>query len=394
MKRPLPAFLGACAALFLLAAAPAGETRHTVQEGETLNGIANRAGVKASAIAKANGLKPPYPVRVGQVLDIPRETVVETVHMVRAGETLNGIANRAGVTPSALAEANGLKPPYPVRVGQKLAIPGKGGAGADRAAAGTQASPAPAIQAPQADEGYLVTPGETLNGIANRTGVPRSVIAQANNLTKPYVVKVGQKLHIPRQRVHTVAEGDTGFGISFEYGVPYDQILTANGLPKDTVLKPGQKLVIPAMVALPESSTPARTEAVKPPESDFRWPLTGAVLNRFDLQAPGGGHRGIDIEASVGQPVFAARAGQVIFAGEEPVRYGKMVVIEHDGQWYSAYGHLSSISVRKGEKVKAGDTVGHAGSTGVATQPELHFELRQANKPVDPLTKLRPPPAP
>ncbi|OCC25673.1 hypothetical protein MB02_01330 [Croceicoccus estronivorus] len=369
-----------------MAASPAEESRHTVQDGETLNGIANRAGVPASAVAKANGLKPPFAVRVGQVLVIPRDASTETTHVVQAGETLNGIANRAGVSSSALAAANALKPPFPVRLGQRLTIPRK-------RAAGSPTTQDQRAARPGGTGDYIVQPGETLNGIANRAGVPRIAIIEANGLAAPYVVKTGRKLRIPHQHVHTVTEGDTGFGISFAYGVPYDQILTANGLAADTVLKPGQKLVIPALVAQPDSAK-ASDSAPARPDNGFRWPLTGAILSSFDPQAPGGGHKGIDIDTSVGAPVAAAKAGRVIYAGEEPIRYGKMIVIEHEGQWYSAYGHLSSIAVQKGTNVATGDMIGHAGSTGAAIQPELHFELRHKNQAVDPMTQLGPPPAP
>jgi len=270
----------ACAAFALVAASPAEETRHTVKDGETLNGIANRAGVPASAIIKANGLKPPYPVRVGQVLEIPRSENAKpkpkpastatspapaagsATHVVKDGETLNGIANRAGVSATALADANKLKPPYALRTGQKLIVPGKSGQKPAKPA--PSSAPAPASSGPATDDGevYVVKDGETFNGIANRTGIPRSVLAQANGLTAPYVVKSGQKLVIPRQKVHVVANGETGFGISFKYGVPYEDILTANGLPKDSVLKPGQKLVIPALV---DSKLPATAPAASAP---------------------------------------------------------------------------------------------------------------------------------
>ena len=307
----------ACALFLLAAAAPAQETRHRVRDGETLNGIAHRAGVSPGAIARANGLKKPFAVRTGQVLIIPRE------------------ADRKGPIPGAV---------------------------------------------------HVVREGETLNGIANRAGVPKGAVIAANGLTPPYVVKTGQKLRIPRQRVHIVAAGETGLGIANRHGVPYAEILTANNLPRDAVLKPGQKLLIPAMIP-PAQSEHATAPAARAAPA-FAWPLQGRVLSPFDPAAPGGGHRGIDIEASVGQPVKAAKGGQVVFADEEPVRYGKLIVLRHDGGWISAYGHLSSVAVRKGERVGAGETIGHAGSTGDAGQPKLHFELRRGNHPVDPLGQL------
>lgn len=389
----------ACAALLLVAASPADETRHTVKDGETLNGIANRAGVSASAVIKANKLTPPYAMRAGQVLVIPRDKAVAatpaskgssptsgSTHTVKDGETLNGIANRAGVSADALAKANRLTQPYAVRSGQKLVIPRKTAAApAPKPASSADTSGAPI----RAGDTHVVKPGETFNGIATRAGIPRSVLAQANGLSKPYVVRNGQKLRIPRQKSHIVADGETGLGIANRYGVPYDAILTANGLSKGAAIRTGQKLVIPAMVAnsRPASATPAAPAPAAPAAADsgFRWPLAGKVIKRYDA---GSAHRGIDIAAILGQSVFATRAGKVIYAATEPTRFGKLVVLQHDGQWYSAYAHLSSIAVAKGASVKAGEPIGEAGTTGEATEPQVHFELRQANRPVDPLTKL------
>lgn len=367
-------------AVLLAAASPAEESEHVVQEGETLNGIANRAGVRAQDIIRANGLTEPYIVRIGQKLTIPRERRANTprggTHIVGEGETLNGIANRAGVTPAALAKANGLEAPYIVRIGQNLVIPATGGK--------PTRSAAPASNSAE----YIVKPGDTLGGIANRTGVARIVIAEANGLVEPYAIRTGQKLTIPRQRTHIVAAGETGFSIAYKYGVPFSEIATASGINENSVLKPGQKLLIPAVIAHPRSK-PAEARPAAPPAESFLWPLSGAILTRFDSTDAGRGHNGIDIAASIGEPVKATKGGRVIYAGEEPVRYGNMIIIAHGGQWHSAYGHLSSIAVRQNASVSAGQIIGYAGSTGQANQPELHFELRHHNQPIDPLPKLQ-----
>lgn len=120
-----------------VAAPTSQESTHVVAPGETLNGIANRAGVSADALARANGLEPPYVVRLGQSLTIPRSAATPRAaapkaapareartYTVTSGETLNGIANRTGVSPAELARANGLAEPYGVRIGQTLTIPG------------------------------------------------------------------------------------------------------------------------------------------------------------------------------------------------------------------------------------------------------------------------------
>lgn len=116
MKRLALALL---APLLVAAGDPATETEHVVEEGETLNGIANRAKVPAAVIAAANGLVEPYSVRVGQVLQIPRQRR----HIVKAGETGFAIAMRYGVPFENVAIANGLQAPYTVRTGQELIIP-------------------------------------------------------------------------------------------------------------------------------------------------------------------------------------------------------------------------------------------------------------------------------
>lgn len=101
------------------AADPRTELRHTVAAGETLGGIAGRAEVPRILIIEANGLKPPYTVREGQVLIVPRRRA----HTVQPGETGFAIAMDYGVPWGAIAMANGLKPTTRVRAGQKLVIP-------------------------------------------------------------------------------------------------------------------------------------------------------------------------------------------------------------------------------------------------------------------------------
>jgi murein DD-endopeptidase MepM/ murein hydrolase activator NlpD len=445
MTRP---YYLACFAMALAAAAapPAAAREHKVEQGETLNGIANRAGVKAEDLAKANGLKPPYALRVGQTLTIPKpvakkddvkadkgkaasteKTKAGAVqpangesYTVKPGETLNGIANRAGVSASTVAKANNLKEPYALRAGQKLTIPGgKPQTAADKPKAdtpakaaqnkpATPAKPAVAKATPSApaatrestETEHVVQPGETLGGIANRAGVPQGLIAEANGLAEPYTVQTGQALVIPRPRTHAVADGETGFDIAYRYGVPWKSIALANSLNENDPLKTGQKLVIPTIIkAVPAQvpSVPAPTQTAAPPTPaattgttpSFQWPLHGKTLLGFTAPGSANSHNGIDLAATAGAPVKAAAAGKVVFAGEEPKLYGTLVVLEHGNGWHSAYGHLSSVSVKVGDRVAAGDVVGKAGQTGAAHQPALHFEIRKNNMPVDP-SKLVP----
>ena len=235
-------------------------------------------------------------------------------------------------------------------------------------------------QDPASETEHVVTEGETLGGIANRAGVPLVVIAEANGLAEPYVIRLGQKLVIPRQRVHMVKAGETGFGLSYRYGVPFSEIALANGIEQDSIIRVGQRLIIPAVIEAP------RAVSVRDPS--FRRPHDGKVLLGWRRRADGTGHEGVDFALATGDMVRAAATGTVIFAGEEPERFGRLVVIDHGNGWHSAYGHLSRVTVEKGETVRAGERVGLGGQGGLANRPELHFEIRHNGKPIDPGPKL------
>jgi murein DD-endopeptidase MepM/ murein hydrolase activator NlpD len=102
-----------------------------------------------------------------------------------------------------------------------------------------------------------------------------------------------------------------------------------------------------------------------------------------------GFHPGLDYPAPTGSRVTAAGRGRVVFAGWDSGGYGNLVVIEHPQGVRSMYAHLSRIDVAPGRWVVAGTPVGAVGSTGFATGPHLHFELRIAGAAVNPLTALR-----
>jgi murein DD-endopeptidase MepM/ murein hydrolase activator NlpD len=96
--------------------------------------------------------------------------------------------------------------------------------------------------------------------------------------------------------------------------------------------------------------------------------------------------------APIGTPVYAARDGIVLYADDTVKGYGKMVVLEHEGDLLTAYAHTSVLLVHKGDHVRAGQMIARVGQTGHATAPHLHFEVRQGQIPRDPLRFLPPPP--
>ncbi|WP_267124631.1 peptidoglycan DD-metalloendopeptidase family protein, partial [Xanthomonas sacchari] len=117
------------------------------------------------------------------------------------------------------------------------------------------------------------------------------------------------------------------------------------------------------------------------------WPADGVVVSRFV-----GGEatkQGIDIGGSNGEAVRAAADGVVVYSGAGLVGYGELIIVKHNEQWLSAYGHNRKRLVNEGQNVKAGQQIAEMGHSGAA-RDMLHFEIRYNGKPVDPLLYLPP----
>lgn len=154
---------------------------HKVRKGEVLGSIARKYGTSIRAIARLNGLTNLNRLRIGKKLKIPprkSQTGRPLVHQVRAGETLSGIARRYRSSIKKIALQNGLKPPYRLRVGQKLRISG-------RKIAKRKLST------------HRVRPGETLSHIARRYRVSVARLKRANRLNNADQIRIGQRLVIP-----------------------------------------------------------------------------------------------------------------------------------------------------------------------------------------------------
>lgn len=265
---------------------------------------------------------------------------------------------------------------------------------------------------------YTVRPGDTLRGIGNRTGAGSEAIAIANNLAPPYTIRTGQVLTIPGGRYHEVEAGQTGIAIARAYRTEWSAIVAENRLEPPYLLRLGQRLRLPAGAAPSRPPTPeeraraftldiddivtgsapaAAAPVAAPPRpappiaaarTRFVWPVEGRLLARFGPAGSGRVNDGIKIAAAHGTPVVAAGDGTIAYAGTEVPLLGGLILIDHGGGWMSAYGHLDRVAVRMGDRVRSGVVIATVGDSGQVQEPQLHFEIRQNQRPVNPVTQL------
>jgi murein DD-endopeptidase MepM/ murein hydrolase activator NlpD len=265
-----------------------------------------------------------------------------TAVTVGKGDTVYALSRRHGVPVRAIIEANGLRAPFHLRIGQRIVLP----------------------RPPT----HVVAPGETLYAVARRYGGNVHEIARNNGLDAPYTIFPGQRLIVPSgmdpaPRKPAFASG-TGVGQASA-----------------------------RTVSAPRAPAPAPSPAAvqPPPERSgkgFLWPVEGPVLSSYGAKSKGLFNDGINIAAARGAPVRAADTGVVAYAGNELRGFGNLILIKHANGWVSAYAHLDKMAVKRGQTVARGAVIGTVGSTGGVTRPQLHFELRRGRRAVDPIGKL------
>jgi lipoprotein NlpD len=301
-----------------------------------------------------SALPAPRPAWEARPVTPDAQEVEEDSTVARAGETLNRIADRTGAGADAIARANDLSPPFTIRAGQRLRIPG--------------------------GRYHLVRAGQTGIGIARAYGVEWSRIVTANGLAEPYVLRVGQRVLVPDAASGSTSLADRAAAFSLDI----DDIITG-GEPalarNDTPARPAPsaRRVLPTTAAV---IAPTRLAG------GFAWPVEGRVVKRFGPGASGERNDGIKIGVPVATPIHAAADGVVAYVGSGIAALGGLVIIKHGDRWTSVYGHASKLLVQRGQSVKRGQTIALSGDTGFADRPEVHFELRRGRTPVDPATQL------
>lgn len=370
--------IGKCGVVF-------GVTYHEVKEGESLWVIARRYGVPLERLFELNGLSEKSILHPGMKILIDGErdaTSGNLLYEVRAGDTPWGIAREFQIPVRLLLEANGLNEKSILRIGQKLVIPLSSQVNSNAPKSGQTAR----------HYVHIVRKGDSLWRLSRQYGVSLRSLMEANNLTEKSILQVGMCLVIPREvgrsfsgiersswGTYTVRKGDTLWGISRQLGIPLQDLLKANGLRETSVLQVGQVLRVPGRGEGVFSAQGAK--------GTLLWPAHGRISSRFGRRGRGF-HYGIDIIVPAGTVIRAADDGVVSYSGWMS-GYGRVVILTHASGLQTVYAHNAVNLVREGQRVRRGDPIARAGSTGNATCPHVHFEVRRHGRPVDPLEFLR-----
>ena len=270
-------------------------------------------------------------------------------------------------------------------------------------------------QATQATTTHRVKKGETLLSIARRYGISYRELVRLNGISNPNRLAVGQKLSIPTtenfvasETRHIIKKGETLYSIARKYGTSVGSLKQTNRIQNANKLNVGQLLIVHGGTTQ-ASSQPARQQTAtasprqttgttktsakqrrlaKAPQrerKDFLRPVKGKVIGRFGEKSFGQRNNGIDIAAKEGNIVRAAENGIVVYSGSALKGFGNLILVRHADGYLTAYGYNSENLVKRGDRVKRGQTVAKVGSSGDARKAMLHFELRKNSRPVDPL---------
>ncbi|MEK6748239.1 MAG: peptidoglycan DD-metalloendopeptidase family protein [Pseudomonadota bacterium] len=209
--------------------------------------------------------------------------------------------------------------------------------------------------------------------------------------------------------------GDTLYAIGWRHNQDYRDIAAWNDIPPPYILKRGQRLRVAPRVAVVSTNTPPTNSLSAPrtplktvpqtapfaapkneenapsPFSDsengivWRWPAQGSLVRVFSGVYPT--NKGIDIDGILGQPVYAAASGRIVYSGSGLIGYGKLIIVKHNDIFLSAYAHNNEVLVNEGDAVSAGQQIARMGRTGTE-RAMLHFEIRRNGKPINPIEYL------
>lgn len=267
---------------------------------------------------------------------------------------------------------------------------------------------------------YTVEAGDSVFQIAEKFSLKPETILWGNFDTladNPHRLRPGQELNIlpVNGTYHEWRKGESFTRVAEYYGVDPMAIVEWPGNPldiynfdvEDPQIEPGTMLIVPGGAReLVDYGPPAITRdnpaiaATYGPGhcgtiyqgavgvGVFLWPTTERWISGYDYN-PGANHPAIDIAGSIGNPVWAADNGVVVYAGWSNYGYGNLIVVDHGNGWQTLYAHLNSIAVGCGQSVNQGQAIGALGSTGNSSGAHLHFEMIYSGSKVNPWNFLQ-----
>lgn len=312
-------------------------------------------------------------------------------HRVEKGDTLYGIAFRYQLDVRELVQINQIYEPYIIYPGQVLRL--KPETGSAQPVSTAQIRPVPVPE-------YVNDRGDVAStNPANTAPISSSTVeSQAANVQAstggsitlaPTVVPASEGFVSVDPSAGVSAHGTAASPASNPAPPIAGAAIPASTAPASEVIAPAPPIPAPTMAAIPDAM-PAppisgSTGAPKPGANGWAWPTEGRLLSTF--AASDAGRQGIDIRGNLGQPVYAAKAGTVVYSGRGIRGYGELIVIKHDENTLSAYGHNQTRSAKEGQVVKQGALIAEMGKDPQGREL-LHFEVRKNGKPVDPLGVL------
>lgn len=254
---------------------------------------------------------------------------------------------------------------------------------------------------------YIVQSGDTLYSVSRKTGASVESLKSANGLTNG-AIRVGQSLIVPGGHTTELASAATTPKTAAPANQPETKQLATPKTPAASQQAAAQPATEPAKTAQNDTVKPnaepavakasdttinqAENVAVVAPQatgiSKMRWPAQGRILSSFGQKEGSSTNDGIDIMAPEGTSVKAAENGVVIYAGDGLKEFGNTVLVRHENNIVTVYGHNSKILVQRGQKVRRGDEIAKSGMSGNASTPRVHFEVRKNSSPVNPIKYL------
>ncbi len=236
---------------------------------------------------------------------------------------------------------------------------------------------------------YIVKQGDTLWGIARNLGVDLQSLMNANGLNAQTILRIGQRVTIPGDSAnyYLLKKGDTLWSIASTYGVSVSELQSSNKGKNPSRLKIGDRILVPVGTQRLAATKEESSRGLHVSRSYYAWPLLGSITSYYGWRKSGF-HHGLDIAEKTNTAIKASAPGRVSFAGYKDI-YGRTVVIDHANGEQTLYAHASKTLVKAGQKVERGDIIAKVGSTGRATGPHLHFEIRKGDQTFNPLKYLR-----